>query len=423
MGGMAVRVDPSRVSPPLLILLLPLSTLAWSTPMPPPVLSLANHSIVDALAQLEQAGGGTLYIPSGVWSSPPLNLTSHLTVYLAANATLQADPSVDWPLVAPLPNYGTGHDHPGPRWAPFLGGYGITGLIIGGENGTVDGAGGFWWDRKPTERYTRPSLFECVRCTDVVLEDTTFRNSGFWVLHPVLSRRVRASRITVLNPHDSPNTDGFDPDSTSDVLLEDSFFATGDDMVAIKAGWDCAGYGPQGAPSNNITIRNVTQWRGGGGISLGSEMSGGLSNIRVEDVRLMHGSYGIQVKTGLTRGGFVENVTINNVHLEGTTKNAIRVDAFYSMPNPICTPVRKPPTIHKLSISNVFSANANLSLHLAGALDVPTTGVHLSNITFTCNAPKCSAANLTAECYGGVTGTATGVRPYMPPPQCGLRAI
>ncbi len=148
-------------------------------------------------------------------------------------------------------------------------------------------------------------------------------------------------------------TDGFDPDSTSDVLFEDSYVSNGDDAVAIKAGWDCAGYASaDAAPSDNIFIRNVTQHIGGGGISIGSEMSGGVSNVVVEDVRLLHGSCecrngrlgplpvaatltrpflrtdGIQIKTGITRGGFVKNVSLNRLEIVGTTKEAIRIDGF-----------------------------------------------------------------------------------------------
>merc|ERR1712070_1333271 len=113
---------------------------------------------------------------------------------------------------------------------------------------------------------------------------------------------MRASRITVLNPTTGqdlvvPNTDGFDPDSTSDVLLEDSYFHVNDDAVAIKAGWDCAGYN-LGVPSDNITIRNISVWHGGGGISIGSEMSGGVSNVHVSNVLLRHGSYGLYLKCG-----------------------------------------------------------------------------------------------------------------------------
>ena len=107
--------------------------------MPEPIVSVADFGFIGALALLKD--GGTMYVPPGTWHSPPLNLTSNLTIYLAANATMQADPDANWPLVEPLSTYGRGHDHPGPRWAPFLGGTGVVGLTIGGENGTIDGSG------------------------------------------------------------------------------------------------------------------------------------------------------------------------------------------------------------------------------------------------------------------------------------------
>ena len=327
---------------------------AWSPPpntaataMPPPVVRVSTACDFSCtLEKLRSSGGGTLFVPPGEWLSPPVNLTSHLTIYLAAGATVKADPRVfragKWPLVAPIPTYGRGHDFAGPRWAPFLNGYDVQNLTIGGENGTIDGSGAFWWARHiaKLEKYTRPPLFSCLRCTDMLLRDTTFRNSAFWTIHPVLGRRLTARRIHILSPNDAPNTDGFDPDSTSDVIFEDSYVSNGDDAVAIKAGWDCAGYASaDAAPSDNIFIRNVTQHIGGGGISIGSEMSGGVSNVVVEDVRLLHGSYGIQIKTGITRGGFVKNVSLNRVEIVGTTKEAIRIDGFCELQR--ISPVRE----------------------------------------------------------------------------------
>ena len=77
-------------------------------------------------------------------------------------------------------------------------------------------------------KYTWPPLWSCVRCTDMLLEDTTFKDSAFWTMHPVLGRRLTARRLHILAPNDAPNTDGFDPDSTSDVLFEDSYVSNGD---------------------------------------------------------------------------------------------------------------------------------------------------------------------------------------------------
>lgn len=370
-----------------------------------------------------------MLVPLGTWLCPPMNLTSHLTIYLREGGILKADPHADWPLVQPLRIYGQSHDEPGPRWAPFLGGANVTHLTIGGENGTIDGSGAYWWSQHwaGTEKYTRPSLFECVQCEDILLQDVTFHNSGFWTVHPVLSKRVTARRIYVLNkqsslnPPDpgSPNTDGFDPDSTSDVLLEDSYFAVNDDAISIKSGWDCAGYAGGGTPSNNITIRNVTVWRGGGGIALGSEMSGGISNVLVENVLLQHGSYGIFVKTGgseVTRGGFLENVTIRGVEIVGAFKSAIDIDGFYGTANSWCgRPFAHVPSIvRNITIMDVVVRGAlNNSLLLAGQPDQPTVGITFSNVTF-------RDLPLKHYCPGGVSGIAVGVTPALPK-ECGLK--
>jgi len=150
-----------------------------------------------------------------------------------------------WPELKPLPNYGIAHDVPHKtRLAPFLGGFGVTGIIIGGENGTVDGSGFFWYEQSNMGKNAtanRPSLFECIGCIDIIMEDVTFANSSFWTIHPVLSNNVIARRIAILNPthgfHDDvivPNTDGFDPDSTSNVLFEDSYVHGNDHAIAIK---------------------------------------------------------------------------------------------------------------------------------------------------------------------------------------------
>lgn len=400
--------------------------MGWPTPMPEPVVSVADFGCVGALDKIRSSGGGTMLVPTGEWPCPPLNLTSHLTIYLKVGGTLKADPHADWPIVAPLAIYGQGHDHPGPRWAPFLNGANVTNLTIGGENGTIDGSGAHWWNKhwEHTEKYTRPSLFECVHCQDVLLQDVTFHNSGFWTLHPVLSRRVTARRITVLNQQwqrfppkiGSPNTDGFDPDSTSDVLLEDSYFAVDDDAVSIKAGWDCAGYAGGGTPSNNITIRNITVWRGGGGIALGSEMSGGISNVLVENVLLQHGSYGIFVKTADTRGGFVQNVTIRGVEIVGAQKSAIALDGFYGARNAWCgdPPARVPTRLRNITIMDVVSHGAlNNSLLLAGLPDEPTVDITLANVTFRQSPFK-------YYCPGSVSGIAVDVTPTLPN-QCGLK--
>ena len=185
-----------------------------ATPMPKPIVRVsAACGFSCALGRVAKAGrGGTVLVPRGVWVSPPVNLTSHLTVYLAAGAVVKADTNVfrdgKWPLIQPLPTYGRGHpdynssvnkNFWGARWAPFINGYNLTHVTIGGENGTIDGSGAYWWARHfaGLEKYTRPPLFSCLRCNDVLLEDTTFKDSAFWTIHPVLGRRLAECTVLV----------------------------------------------------------------------------------------------------------------------------------------------------------------------------------------------------------------------------------
>ena len=218
---------------------------SWPTPMPAPIVSIsdfrgakADNSTSNtqhfkaAVAQIEAHGGGTLLVPKGTWLTGPFNLTSNMTLFIMSGGTIQGSTDLaEWPLMPPMKSYGQGRDHPGPRHVSLLHGFHLGRLTIGGENGTVNGGGPFWWARHRTKRetHTRGHLFECMHCSDLLFQDVTFRDSPFWTVHPVFSRRVTARRLTVLNDNHSPNTDGFDPDSTSEVLIEDSFFSTGDD--------------------------------------------------------------------------------------------------------------------------------------------------------------------------------------------------
>jgi polygalacturonase len=93
--------------------------------------------------------------------------------------------------------------------------------------------------------------------TDIEISQLTLTNSLFWTVHPVYSRRVWAHSLRILHPTDgsAPNTDGIDPDSTSDVLIKNCYIRTGDDAIAIKSGWGEFGY-EFNISSSNITIRN-----------------------------------------------------------------------------------------------------------------------------------------------------------------------
>ena len=89
-------------------------------------------------------GGGTLLFPAGgTYLTAPFNLTSHCTVFLGRGSTIIGSTLFDdWPIVAPLPSYGQGRDHPGPRRCALISGAHLTDVALVGDNGTIDGNGG-----------------------------------------------------------------------------------------------------------------------------------------------------------------------------------------------------------------------------------------------------------------------------------------
>ncbi|CAL9065475.1 unnamed protein product [Musa banksii] len=166
----------------------------------------------------------------------------------------------EWPIIDPLPSYGRGRDAVGGRYSNLIMGYNLTDVVITGRNnGTIDGQGETWWKmfRNKELNYTRGYLIELMYCKQVLISNITLVNSPSWNVHPVYSSHVIVSGITILAPVNSPNTDGIDPDSSSNVRIEDCYIVSGDDCIAIKSGWDEYGIAFN-MSSKHIVIRRLT---------------------------------------------------------------------------------------------------------------------------------------------------------------------
>ncbi|KAI4368040.1 hypothetical protein MLD38_016650 [Melastoma candidum] len=341
----------------------------------------AFREAIYRIQHLRRRGGTLLYIPPGVYLTESFGLTSHMTLYLARGATIKATKETwDWPLTAPLPSYGRGRERPGPRYESFIHGYGLRDVVITGENGTIDGQGEIWWNmwRQRTLRFTRPSLVEFVNSKGIVISNVAFRNSPFWNIHPVYCSNVVIRYVTILAPHDSPNTDGIDPDSSNNVCIEDSFISVGDDLVSVKSGWDEYGIA-YGRRSSGITIRRIVGSTPFAGISVGSETSGGIENVLAENINLFNTGIGIHVKTNIGRGGFVKDITFSDIYMENVRKGIKIVGDAGDHPDDYYNPSALT-FVRGIRIKDIWGVGIEEPGIIQGTKGAPFTEICLSNI-------------------------------------------
>ncbi|XP_058082731.1 probable polygalacturonase [Magnolia sinica] len=348
-------------------------------------ITLNTNAFVNAIFYLHSfadKGGAQLFVPAGRWLTGSFSLISHLTLHLDEGAViLGSTDSSDWPVIDPLPSYGRGRELPGRRHQSLIYGYNLTDVVITGENGTVDGQGCVWWDwfTNHTLNYTRPHLVEFMHSTEVVISNLTFSNSPFWAIHPVYCSQVHVHNVTILAPLDSPNTDGIDPDSSNDVCIEDCYIRTGDDLISIKSGWDEYGIS-YARPSSNITIRRITgETPSSAGVALGSEMSGGISEIHILGLQLFNSKSGIRIKTAPGRGGYIRNVYISNVIMTNV-EIAIRFSSQYGEhPDDKYDP-KALPIINRITFNDMIGENISRAGLLQGIEGDDFLNICLSNI-------------------------------------------
>ena len=322
----------------------------------------------------------------------PISLTSRMELLIEDGAAIAgvAD-HAKWPLIPPVPSYGQGRDHPGLRYASLLHGEKLHNVRIRGEGSgsVIDGRGDYWWARHHarTETHTRGHLIELMWSSDIEIANLTMRDSPFWNTHFFDCDRVHVRGVRILAPNSSPNTDGWDPDSSRNVLIEDSTYSGGDDCVAIKSGWDCHGVA-YGVASQNITVRNVSCEGRYAGIAIGSEISGGVDGVLVENVSFTKANGPAHIKTGASRGGFVTNVRFVNLTVAdgAPLTEGILVDTNYGDVNPSCPKGWKPPQptlMANYTFEHIDARKArvqNSPFHFMGAAGADITGVRIRDV-------------------------------------------
>lgn len=385
-------------------------------------MAVATEMFQHALDAAAARGGGTVVVPAGLWVTGPIALKSGVGLHLERGAILCFSRRyTDYPLVrsswegeerirseAPLSGEGledvaiTGDgilDGGGDAWRPVKRikrtAAEWAALVRGG--GAVDADRQIWWPTpealeaarrveegtapapgdlegwRPYQSYLRPPLLSLRKSRRVLLEGVTFRNSPAWCLHPWFTEDLTVRGVFVQNPWHAQNGDGIDLDSCRRVRVIDSRFDVGDDAICLKSGKR-----PGAFPATSaVEIRGCTVFHGHGGVVIGSEMSGGVHDVLVEDSTFIGTDRGIRLKSRPGRGGVVEGLTFRRIRMLDMAHEGIVIDCHYADGSPTAGP---DPTFRNLRFEAITIHRARVAVRIAGLDDTPVSDVRVQDL-------------------------------------------
>jgi polygalacturonase len=370
-----------------------------------------TEAIRRSIEACSGAGGGRVVVPAGRFVTGAVHLRSNVNLHLSREATLafSRDPRHYLPAVltrfegTELMNY-----------SPFIYAFDQTNVAITGE-GTLDGQANneYWWPWKGSAEYGwkkgapnynasrqrllemgernvpvaqrvfgegdyfRPQFIQPYRCRNVLIEGVRIVNSPMWELHPVLCHNVTIRGVTIVSH--GPNNDGCDPESCRDVLIDHCVFDTGDDCIAIKSGRNGDGR-RLNVPSENIIVRGCEMRDGHGGVTVGSEISGGCWNVFAYDCHMDSPRLdrALRLKNNAMRGGVLHDIYMRNVTVGQVSDSVLSIDFYYEEGDkgPF-TPVAR-----DIEVRNVTSRKSPYGVYLRGFANAPIENVRVLDCHF-----------------------------------------
>lgn len=374
-----------------------------------------TRAIARAIAAANASGAGTVVVPAGIWPTGAIHLKSNVNLHLARGATLAfSDDPADY-----LPAVQTSWEGIECfNYSPLIYAFGCENVAITGP-GRLEPRLDRWkiWSARPKPHLDalialyqmayrnvpvgdrqmavgannlRPHLIQFNRCRNVLIEDITIRGSPFWTIHPLLCRDVVIRRIDV-RAH-GHNNDGVDPEMSENVLIEDCTFDQGDDAISVKSGRDMDAW-RLATPCRNIVVRNCRIANGHQLMAVGSELSGGIENVLVEDCHFVGDGRGADdhaipinnllfVKTNERRGGFVRNIHMRRVSATTIAGSvlAVETDVLYQWRTLLPTYVRKLTPIQGLTVEDVSVGRAKSLCSIAADAGMPVRDVRLRKV-------------------------------------------
>lgn len=366
-----------------------------------------TEAIAKAIDKANALGGGVVIIPEGEWLTGKIHFKSNVNLHLNKGAVLlfSENPSDYLPAV-----HSTWEGMECYNYSPLIYAYECKNIAITGE-GEVKAQMDIWkqWFARPKphmesikrlynlatqyvpvkERqmvndtaHLRPQFIQFNRSENIVLEGITITNSPFWTIHPYLCKNVVIRKVKVYaHGH---NNDGIDPEMSQNVLIEDCTFDQGDDAIAIKSGRNPEGWRLK-TPSKNIIIRNCLVKNGHQLVAIGSELSGGIENVFIDNCEVVDGAklfHLLFIKTNERMGGFVKNIHMSNVKAGKVDLGilGIETDVLYQWRNLVPTVERRLTPIQNVYLDKVTASKVKFISRILGQKELPVKNIFLKSV-------------------------------------------
>ncbi len=405
-------------------------------------LTINTEAFNKTIEECANNGGGKIIVPKGMWLTGPIHFKSNINLHLENGAHIQFTKNYDdYPLIE---SNWEGYDQY--RCTSPIMGRNLTNIAITG-NGIIDGAGeawryvkkskltvgewkallksggvvdesgNNWWPsseardavellaqlKKENKKITReqaekhkvffrPVLLSFISCKNVWLDGVTFQNSPAWNLHPLWCENVILTNVNVRNPWYSQNGDGIDVESCKNVLIYNCKFDVGDDALCMKSGRDKEGR-DRGIPTENVVIQDCVVYHGHGGFTIGSEMSGGVKNIKIDNCNFIGTDVGLRFKSTRGRGGVVENIYISNIFMKDIPTEALSFNMYYggfaptddksaeekSKAAKLVEVSEETPIFRNIYMENIYCDGAEDAVIFQGLPEMPIANMELKN--------------------------------------------
>lgn len=405
--------------------------------------TLNTVAFARAITDVSERGGGRVVIPRGLWLTGPIVLKSNINIHAEEGALVIFSKDKDlYPLTQ---SYWEGWKTV--RCQSPISGRELENIAITGE-GVFDGSGEVWrqvkrskltasqweelvnsggivsedgelwypsegfrkgeelreklgsWfsdnleDYQDTRDFYRPVLMSLINCNRVLLDGPVFQNSASWCLHPMMCENLTVRNIKVRNPWYSQNGDGIDIESCKNSVVYNCTFDVGDDAICIKSGKDKEGR-DRGMPTENLVIKNCVVYHGHGGVTVGSEMSGGVKNMHVSGCTFIGTDVGLRFKSNRGRGGVVEKIYISDIDMINIPTNAISFNLYYGglAPDDLLAqledqklrreihPVNEStPCFRDIHMKDITCKGANQAIYLQGLPEMNLENITMENL-------------------------------------------